>query len=55
MALVQVNLVAEHYSDPNPVSREVLNIMFWKVPMAGWLQLWLATAQAEPWNFSQQS
>ena len=43
------------YSDRHPVSSEVLKFMFWKVPMAGWPQLWLATAQTEPRNFSQHS
>ena len=43
------------YSDRHPVSREVLKFMFWKVPMAVWQHLWLATAQAEPQNFSQQT
>ena len=31
-----------------PVSREVLKVMFWKAPMAGWRQMWLANAQSEP-------
>ena len=48
-------ILASNYSDRHPVSREVLKIMLWKVPMAGWPPLWLATAQAEPRNFSQQS
>ena len=43
------------YSIRHPVRREVLKFMPWKVPMAGWPQLWLATAPAEPRNFSQQS
>ena len=47
--------ISKLHSDRHPVSREVLKFMFWKVPMAGWPQLWLATARAEPWNFGQHS
>ena len=50
-----INTRKKMYRDSHPVSREVLKFMFWKVLMAGWLQLWLATAPAEPRNFSQQS
>ena len=28
--------------------------MFWKVPMAIWPLLWLATAEADPWNLGKQ-
>ena len=43
------------YSDRHPVSREVLKFMFWKVPVAVWPHLWLATAQADSQNFNKHS
>ena len=47
--------ILSFYSVRHPVSREVLKLMFWKVPMAVWPHLWLATAQEDSWNFSEQS
>ena len=43
-----------YYSVFHPVSRKVLKIMFWKVPMACWLPPWLPSAQTNHRNWSQQ-
>ena len=44
------NKTVQIYSVFQPVSRKVLKIMFWKVPMASRPLLWLATAQSDPRN-----
>ena len=38
------------YRAGHPICHKVLKIMFWEVPPADWLILWLPTAQAGPRN-----
>ena len=38
------------YRVGRPICRKVLKIMFWEVPPADWLILWLPTSQAGPRN-----